>query len=630
MNHDNIYAAHPSRLFIWAEGLIFGTLAFWLIWSASLLRIDYYDTWDTIANARFFLGELPHYNNMRAPGMAWLLLPVEWLKIFLGLNYEDLRLDHLFMAFVHLATLLAIYRGINRINSRHWTSLLAFSIAVFSYVFLSYLPFVSHDIAPGVLLLWMLILAREYLHQPSRKLFILLVFIGAIGPLIKHTYALFWAVLLLVFAITALWQKNKTSLKRWTHLLLMASLSAGLVWLGFAWTFSADFSQNNFFLRPYVGLQNVFDQFNTTYSAQRSLYLRNFFAYGSAAMPLSLAGIFLVWRHHQALSASARTHNIDIAIVSLAFWIIMPLLGLREARYLLFLTPLYIVLIAATLRFLPWRWLSLVAALLLLQLFGWPLAHYPWPSALQPLMRPARPFYQGASFVPIIQLLKKNQGPLAVYTPTREAPISMMDDEALPVRGDIFHGIFHLSADHLGQITQRPVSINRDPHKIFSLDTNKKITVIVNKHFAIRQPEPPALCLENGQQQIISIGQLQRAELVMSGLDSVHAKAHSPTSQKLKSAPELGPDCFQLEASPGQQSLMISLAVTNNLQSQHSFPIVQDGACLRIQGFKAATNADNTGMKLYFFHPDIVLRLADQDWRKREMQDPDLCPKRDN
>lgn len=617
--------SHSLRLLRWSEFLVLGALAFWLLWAASLLRVEYYDGFDTISNARKLLLDGGRgFFALRSPGMAWLMLPVEWLKIHLGLAYEDMRLNHLLMAFVHFVALLFSYLGLVRINGRHWTSVLAFFIAFYSYVLLSYLPFISHDIAPGVLLLWMLILARDYGQQNQYKYFILLVILGSIGPLVKHTYALFWVLLLLVFGLRALWQKDRSAVKTWLHLLVMASLSAVLVWLVFARTFSGDFSHTPFLLRPIEALRPVFAQFGTTDSAEASLYLINIFAYGAAAIPLALLGIFLAWRRQNNLSAVARTQVIDTATLLVFFWFLMPLLGLREVRYLLFLTPLYAVLIARSLRLIPLRWLGLAAPLLLLQIFGNPWVSYPWPSAMQPLLRPMRPFYQGASFLPIVRELKKDKGAIAVYTPFRESPISMMDDEPLALRGDVFHGIFNLGTNHISQITGRKVLTTMDPAEIVVQGHDKKISVIFNQAFATRSQHPPGFCLNKATEQKTIIGQLQGPNRVVTTEQAEQALDAPKRFWSIQHRPQDPKDCFQIDA-PVQAKGEIPLALSLESPPRRSIAIVPLKNCFHIEGLAKKMSAAQS-MQIFSIRPEMILRLADQDWRQKELQDPALCP----
>ncbi len=629
MNRDASKDLLPSPLLPYAELLLFGGLALWLLWAASVVRIDYYDTWDTLLNARFFLGLNPHFNNMRAPGMAWLMLPVEWLKLQLDLQPADLRINHLLMAVLHFAMLLGSYLGLLHIGGRRWSSYWAFVIATFSYLFFAYLPFVSHDILPGVLLLWMLIAARRMFRHYKYKYMILLVIFTSLAALIKHTYALLWLALLLLYLLRALWTRQRGDWMHWLRLLGLASLSGLLVWLAFAFAFSHDFADSAFLLRPLAGLRDTFAQFGTTDTGERKIYLINFLVYGAASVPLVLAGFLSLLERGEA-KGDAYSLSCDVAFVVLFFFLVMPLLGLRELRYLLFLTPLYAVLIASSLRALSrrraWRQASMVAVGLLfgLQLFGWPLAVYSWPSAFLSLRQPARAFAQGSSLLPILQRLQKNRGPIAVYTPKRQAAISLMDDALLPVWGDSFHGIFQLSADHLAMLTGRRVMINFDPRKIEQKAGLQIVDIVVNQQFAVHQLHPPGICLQHAKKVLTWIGRLARDPLRLAepGQNTAnHDRGWFVTDDGGSSAV-----CRPLRPASALRGA-VPLAWADLAKTDKSWPVPVNASCLPLQG-QVLARARQHQIVIYSALPDMVLRLGNQQWRQLELRRADLCPKR--
>ena len=93
------------------------------------------------------------------------------------------------MGTLHWVYAAGVYALLARYYGHGWPTFVAFAAAIPTYMFFSQAPFLSHDIAPGGVLLWMLFLGHEYLEQPRLARWILLVLLGAAVALMKPIYA---------------------------------------------------------------------------------------------------------------------------------------------------------------------------------------------------------------------------------------------------------------------------------------------------------------------------------------------------------------------------------------------------------------------------------------------------------
>lgn len=629
----------------WAEGLYFTALFSWLLWAALVVQVEPFDGYDTLFNARHFLHQAPYFFELRAPALAWLMVPVEWFKIHFDVDAFDLRPEHLLMALVHGLALAAMYLGQIKLVGRHVSGLLAFATVSLSYAFISYLPFLSHDIIPGALLLWMLILAQQHMLQPRLKGLLLLLLLGALGPLIKHVFALFWVVVLVVSWLNNFALPTPIRLRRWALLIVAAGLSALVVWLGFAQAFAQNFSTTPWWLRPYIALKPVLGQFGTTYSATLWLYARNILAYGAAVVPLVALGIVLaLWRRkNQNREAFLVLRSLALAV--LIFALLMPLLELREVRYLLFLSALFPPLVALALTSSGPRWWPLWGGLALLQIFAWPWAVYPWPQTAQALARPARDFYQGQDLHRLRQALDSNAGPIAVYSPLRHPVISLMDDEALPIKGDIFHGIFHLADRHIELLLKRPVWVNQDPALVINKSQDTSIMTILTTEAAFRQARPPAYCLRHLSGLTTIVGPMFALHLDVEKaarhapeildqdeVNKGHARGSNPpiavntAGWQLLANDDAGAACLHLLPPPAQgDATFVPIAVAKDLATSRA--LHQDAQGCIVWDDKTAALSGPDGVVFFVLRQELMLRLRDQKWRQIEAASPELCPR---
>ena len=111
--------------------------------------------------------------------MALLLMPAELARTAFGLHPLDVRSYHILLALLHVAYLILVYRLLTRVFGHSWFVFAAWVAAIPNFVFFSYSPFVSHDIIPGVLLLYMLVWCDRFSRHRSFLLWTELVAMGA-------------------------------------------------------------------------------------------------------------------------------------------------------------------------------------------------------------------------------------------------------------------------------------------------------------------------------------------------------------------------------------------------------------------------------------------------------------------
>ncbi len=371
MQHRPVLVSEPLRrsrtvwLCFWAA---FGILAGWLAWAAVMVNIDFDDGYATIANSQHFLGISSGLFWERGPGMAWLLLPAEWLAHALALHPLDVHLHHATMALLIGFYLVATWWILQREFGARVPTLLAFLAALLTPVFFSYAPFISPDIFPGVLVLLLLRLASDLIDQGGRRRWWLLVAIGALLALIKQVYALVWCAVLLSQLIVALAlpRAERAGAHRAAALASAALASGAITFLVYSVLLTDSFPDSSFWERPFKVPEIVGQMYEIDGGAAVVfypwIYLRNLSAYGIMALLALPAGLLLSWRHGSAFQRSA--------VVSLVFLLAcMQLISFKEVRYLALLAPLLAVVIVPAF-VIVWeqrpraRWLVLALVLL--------------------------------------------------------------------------------------------------------------------------------------------------------------------------------------------------------------------------------------------------------------------------
>jgi hypothetical protein len=439
-------AAQPRRpaspVLVAAEWILFGTLACWLILAALLVDVEYYDGFEAICNSAYFAGQGISFNGIRAPLMAVLLLPAEALKWQLGLDPFDVRPHHATTAALHLLYLLGCYRILMGRKGRGWASLLAFGCAVPSFVFFSYAPFVSHDILPGLLLLAMIHQATAWLERPAVRPWLILVALGALAPLIKHTFALFWVAILLAIPLVyrPIASGTRALYRRYAQLMAGAAASAALVWLSLGVSLRSAYPALPLLARPYEQVRLLAGEASEHVVFSPWVYLRNAHAYGLLCVVLLAPAVWLALR-------SSRVFDRLTVVCWLICLALMQLLWLREVRYLAFLAPLTAVLLVQPLR----RVLrSRAAAGGLLAVLFWsavagPLAPLPEAKRVFSGFHRSNPYR--ALFAPL-----EDEGQLPRPTLVNWRMLSSTPPDLEPLDRDRFHRLFHLGRHHVATL----------------------------------------------------------------------------------------------------------------------------------------------------------------------------------
>jgi hypothetical protein len=423
------------------EYLLLCGLAGWLLVSALLVGIEYYDGYDAICNAAAILRDDLSFNGLRAPLMALLLVPAEHLKQTLALHPLDVRPHHLTMAILHTGYVLVVYGLLVRRHADRRACLWAFVACVPSFVFFSYAPFISHDILPGAILLSMVVLSDAFHTRPRASTWLLLVLLGAVGPLIKQTYALFWGSVLVAQLVVGLFGTGSDRphlLARWASLVGGAVASGAVAWLGIALSLGSAFPDVPFLSRPVEQIDLLFSEAGSYNTFPPWIYLRNLPAYGSVTLLLLVPGLVMALRGSRLQRA--------VALNWILLFAAMHLLWTREVRYIAFLAPLSAFLLVPPLRALLRRTWSSVGVLVLVLFNLSPL--YPYSIAAE-ASRVFEPFYRQSEAARFL-------GPLGTSDP-RPAPVlvnwnilSFAPPRHSPLAGDRYHRLFHFGRHHLG------------------------------------------------------------------------------------------------------------------------------------------------------------------------------------
>lgn len=320
--------------------LVCAMVASWLFATLWLVNIEFDDGYSTILNSQYFLGVTQDYYWQRGPFMAWLMVPAEFIAYIANLHPLDVRFHHLISNSLHVGYLVAVWRLLVSQYGCRWAVLVAYVAAVPTVLFFSYSPFVSHDIFPGLVLLWMIFRAETYLKNPTASGWWMLVLIGAAIALVKQTYAAFWVAVLVgqFVTISSLAQARTAWIAGWARLLGSASASAIIVWVGYAWALSSTFPDHSFFVRPWIQAQTVLEIYTAAEGPIAGMfyqwvYLKNISAYGLMASIVLVPGLWLCLKRGDFLSRT-------VAVSWLFLFALMLWIPFKEVRYLGFLSPL--------------------------------------------------------------------------------------------------------------------------------------------------------------------------------------------------------------------------------------------------------------------------------------------------
>jgi hypothetical protein len=334
-----------ERWFLLAWGLI----SLWILACAFMVKGEYGDGYQTIANGRSFFADTAGYYVQRGPLAAFAMGPVELFRAFVHWDATDVRPYHIYSGLLHSLYLLGCWLLLKRSGSDQRAQFLAFAAAILSVVFYANAPHLSHDIIPGLLFLLLIHICNRWLDSPTRKLALQLILLGAAVTLIKQTYALFWCALVAyaLIAYAMKWDNARVSGQRVVALFGLAAASAIISWFGYGLVVANEWPGVSILGGPLALISVVSGQYGGTFETvfTTDLYLRNVHNYGIAAMLLVLPGIVLAFR-----GSDARIRLVAVCwIVSV---IALQMVSFREVRYLAFLAPLTAVLIVPVIHLL--------------------------------------------------------------------------------------------------------------------------------------------------------------------------------------------------------------------------------------------------------------------------------------
>lgn len=426
-----------ARALPYSEAIVFGLLFSWLAAAAVLVDVEYYDGFDSIRNARYFLGNLPGFVPTRGPIVGLLLVPAQWVADAMHLHPLEVRPHHALFALVHAAYLVATYAITSRMYGRSPAVLLAFLAAVPTYLFFSYAPFISHDLFPGVLFLSFLLATERLVRRPTPGTWLTVFLLGTVSVLVKHTFAVFWIVAGIVHVVV----RPTPSDRRFPAVALYALamvLSGAVSFVILGWVLRDSLHDLSLFERATRQARFLLFEAGARDVAEPVwVYLRNWPAYGPLAMLLLPFGLVLSYRE------GGRQRRLALAWILSA--VALHLTPLRQVRYLLFLAPLTVCLLVPVVRSILNRsgWLPLAAGAVLLIGF---LPVHPY-SAGREAARITIPFYRHSE-------AKAFLAPLGGRTPVYHnlGLLSFVPPDASPLAGDVYHGIFHLGPEQLADL----------------------------------------------------------------------------------------------------------------------------------------------------------------------------------
>lgn len=448
----------------------------WIVACALLVQGEYGDGYQTIVNARYLFGDSANYYVQRGPVAAMLLLPVEVIAGWFAVDPVDVRPQHLYSGLWHSAYLLGCWLLLRRAPGDTIARLLAFGSAILTVVFYAYAPYLSHDIFPGLVYLGMIFLAHRWLSTGTHRDAALLVLMGAAATLFKQTYAVFW-ISIVVYALLSLvfrWNAGRVSLRKFIALSLLAAISAGLSWIGYAWFIGGELPEAAFFTRPLTLMTAVSAQYGAAMAGAfpADLYLRNLPNFGIAAMLLALPGAWFALR-----GSDARMQQ--VAVCWLLAVVVMQLLEFREVRYLAFLAPLTAMLIVPVIQRLM---VHRVAAGLLVVLVVADQARG-LAVAAQQIASTAR--------IDVARFINAPESAARMHV---SQTLSFVYAGSSPLLRDRYHGIYHLTPHNISGLYEARVDVNTidDPRDLGRVGLRPGDRVYYSNNTIVRVPPWPA------------------------------------------------------------------------------------------------------------------------------------------
>ena len=414
--------------------LVWALVSCWLIACAVLVNGEYGDGYQTIVNAHYFFGDSSNYHVERGPLAGMILWPIQAMVEWFGWNPIDVRPFHFYSALLHILYLFGCWLLLNRTRNADLAQLMAFVAAILSVVFYANAPYLSHDIIPGLLFLIMIFLCDRWLDRPTKMLGFQLLLLGTAVTFIKHIYVIFWMALVAyaVIAFVLKWDNQRVSLRKLTVLFVLACISAFSYWIGYGVFIAKALPDVAMLERPLVVINTVWGRYGSEFSEifTRDLYLRNAHNYGIAVILLVIPGLVY----------AVRSHDFRLRMIAVC-WLfcfgVMQLVRFHEVRYLAFLAPLSAILILPVIRIaLQKRVIGLILILIIAidQFRGLTLA-------AEQLASTAR-----------INVTRFVDAPVGKGRAFSSRTFSFVYMAASPLSRDPYHGIYHLTSDHMSNL----------------------------------------------------------------------------------------------------------------------------------------------------------------------------------
>lgn len=449
-------------------------ISVWLMACALMVGGEFGDGYQTIINARYFFGDSADYYVQRGPLAALVLWPVEAIGGVLNLSPVDVRPYHLYSGLLHSAYLLGCWLLLKRTGQSFVPRSIAFVAAILSVVFFANAPYLSHDLIPGLLFLLLIFLCHRWIHEPTPWLAIQLVLIGTVVTFIKQTYAIFWVALCIYAALAYLlkWKGGGVSARKMLSIFALAGLSGMLSWVGYGWFIAGELSEVALLERPIILVNLVSLQYITEGDISSlfewDLYLRNLHNYGIATILMVFPGVVLALRGDD-------TRSRMVAVCWLISVIVLQLVGFKEVRYLAFLAPLSAILI------LPVITIVLRSRALLPVLLAIVLVDQYRGLTMAAAQLTSTPGMNVTRFV-------GEAGSNGKFVSSADFSFIFMADS--PIRRDRYHGIFHLTSDHLHRLHEGHVDVRKvqDPRDLGVVGIEPGDRILYSNRTVVRRP----------------------------------------------------------------------------------------------------------------------------------------------
>ena len=474
---DLTHTRNPTQVAFW---VLFVLVAIWLSSSLWFVNLELDDGYTTIVNAQYFLGISDQFYWQRGPLISALLIPAELFANAAELHPLNVRPHHLTMVLMHLLYIWGVWTiAVQHLGARS-TVLVAFFAAVPSVAFLSYAPFISHDIFPGLIFIYMLSLADGLRRQFSLSPWLQIISLGALAVLIKHTFAILWvAILASVILENFLTRKNHANTLRPTLLLIFGAALSALAAIGaYGLLLSDIYPDRSWWLRPLLQADAVVSYFRNLGPMEslfyQDVYAKNLGAYGILAVILIIPGLIF------SITKGSSFQRLTAFSLMLSL-ILMHLIQFREVRYLLFVAPLVFVTILPAIEYFSARGVLYVLAGASLMIIH----------ACQIFYESTRIYnhYYAHEVTDFFRDLPEPQ--LSANNLIVADTLNFISPEKYAFHGDKYHRITHLIGRQIGALYRYPsdrLLVLESAHQIRSTQFKAGDVLIFSNDIAARQP----------------------------------------------------------------------------------------------------------------------------------------------